>query len=418
MPENIKKGTFLNFIAYSLSGLFLFLFNIITARVLGTEFYGIISVLWSSVIIVSRLLSTGIKDSSTRFIAHYDALHDRKGMSQCFSLHLKFTLTVIIFFFCSSLILYRYLTHVLFSGFSSLFWLFIIASIFYFLLLFLRGSLQGLRELKDSALSIIIEYTVMLISVLIFFKFFSQDIRLAGVSIMLAPLFSLFFILFLFPKHRKRFSPDRSSQPDSRTLLLFVVPTSFINFSSGFITALGPLFIKVLGDFSLAGIFAASLVLFKGARTVLTSLFISVFPHLSRQEALKNYGKLKRIIVSSLLFICIIFIILILISITYGQAIVVFIYGEEFSIERIHLFLMALFTGFFLLSELFNRVLLAKSMIRELTVSWICAFVILISILFIPLPPLLRVEMALLGAAFSAFVGMGISLLAGRRKDE
>lgn len=120
---------------------------------------------------------------------------------------------------------------------------------------------------------------------------------------------------------------------------------------------------------------------------------------------------LNRIIRTGLIFVSIVFIALIVISLTIGQNIIKMIYGEEFVLDKIHLFLMSLFTGFFLLSELFNRVLLAKSMIKELTISWLIALCVLVTLLFIPLKPLFRVEISLLGAGIVSFTGMSLFLL-------
>jgi len=418
MPENIKKGTLLNFIAYGLSGLFLFLFNIVAARSLGPKNFGIISVLWSAVIVVSRFFTTGIKDGATRFISIYEATNNTKSITRVFRQNTKFTVIVTILFFFISLIFFKFLTANLYSNYSSLYIIFLVASALYFFLFFLRGTLQGLRELKHSAISIIIEYSVMLLSILLLFTFLSKDVRLAGLSILLAPLASLIFITVIMQKHRRRFSQESSLLPSTKTLLLFIIPTSFINFSSGFITALGPLFIKLLGDFRLAGVFAASLVIFKGARTILTSLFISIFPHLARQEALKNYDMFNRIIKNGLIFVVLVFMALIVISLTIGQSIIEIIYGTEFAIERIHLLLMSLFTGFFLLSELFNRVLLAKSMIKELTIAWLIALAVLIVLLLLPLSALFRVEFALLGTGITAFTGMILFLIFKKPQDE
>ena len=78
---------------------------------------------------------------------------------------------------------------------------------------------------------------------------------------------------------------------------------------------------------------------------------------------------------------------------------------------------MSLFTGFFLLAELFNRILLAKSMIKELSISWLIAFGIFVIILFFPLSAFFRVESALLAAGIVASVGMTLFLLK-RTHDE
>ncbi|MCK4575259.1 oligosaccharide flippase family protein [candidate division WOR-3 bacterium] len=418
MPENIKKGTFINLIAYTLSGLFLLFFNILAARGLGTEQFGIISVLWTSIMVVSRFLTTGIKDGSTRFISHQEAINDQKGMTKVFLTNLKFIVWVTVFFLLISLIFFKILTFNLFSGYFILYLFFLLSSTFYFLLFFLRGTLQGLRELKDNAISIIIEYSTLLIFLLILFYFLKTDIFLAGLCILLAPISSLFFIAFITSKHRKRFSQKSASLPDTKTLMLFVIPTSFINFSSGFIVLLGPILIKFLGDFALAGIFTASLMIFKGAKTALTALFISIFPHLSRQEALKNYQMLNRIIRNGLIFISVVFIALIIAALTFGQTLLRLLFGNEFVLGKIHLFLMSLFTGFFLLSELFNRILLAKSMIKELIISWVIAFGCLIILLLLPLEPLIRVEISLLGAGISAFIGMSLFLFCKKKTDE
>lgn len=410
MPENIKKGTILNLFAYTLSGIFFFLFNIIAARGLSPEKFGVISVLWVSIMIIARLLTTGIKDGSTKFISQYEAIDDKHRISHIFLVNLKITTCISILFLMGSLALYKILLTHLFSGEIVLYIFFLITCTLYFFLLLLRGTLQGLRELKHSAISVIVEYSSMLILLIIFFQF-TREVKLAGLSILLASLLSICYILTTIPKHKMRFSSKPAKTPNLKTILFFIIPTSFINFSSGFMSQLGPLFIKILGNFSLAGLFNASLVLFKASRTTLTSLFISVFPHLSRQETLKNYKKLNRIIKSGIIFILVIFAALIIVSLTIGQSIIKFIYGEEYVIARIHLFMMSLFTGFFLLSELFNRVLLSKTMIKELSFSWIIGLCIFIILLFIPIETLLKVECALLGAGFFAFISMLIFLI-------
>ncbi len=410
MPENIKKGTFLNFIAYTLSGLFFFAFKIIAARGLGPEKFGIISVMLATVWVISRLLATGIKDGATRFIAHHEATNDTEGMAKVFLDCVKFTAVVSFLFLLVYLTLFTFLTRRLFSEYLSLSLLFAGSCFFYFFLFFLRGVLQGLRELKDSAISIIVEFSVMLTALISFFLI-AKDVRLAALAIFLAPLCSLAFILLTSIKHRKRFSRSLSQSPHTKKLLAFIIPTSFINFSSGFMTQLGPPLISFLASFSLAGVFTASLDIFKAARTALNALFISIFPHLSRQEALKNKQKLELMIRNGLLLVGLVFLMLVAVAATVGQTVVQFVYGKEFAIGRIHLIMMACFTGFFLLSELFNRILLAKSMIRQLSISWIIAFLVLVALLFIPLSPLFRVEIAFLGTGFIAFIGMVISLL-------
>jgi O-antigen/teichoic acid export membrane protein len=416
MPESVRKGTIHNFFAYTASGIFFFAFKIIAARALGPERFGIISVMLATVWIISRFLATGIKDGATRFIAHHEAINDTRGMTKIFLDCVKFTIAVSLFFLLIFLVFFAFFTQRLFTGYLSLSVLFIGSCLLYFFLFFLRGVLQGIRELKDSAISIIIEFSVMLLALIGFFLI-ARDLRLAALAIFFAPLSSLLFILFTGIKHRKRFAESAAEEPGSRKLLAFIIPTSFINFSSGFMTQLGPPLIRFLGSFTLAGIFTASLDIFKAARTALNALFISIFPHLSRQEALKNEEKLARMIRNGLLLVGIVFVIMVVAAATVGQATVQFVYGKEFSIERIHLIMMAFFTGFFLLSELLNRILLAKSMIRELSISWIIAFTVLVVSLLFPLPPMLRVEIAFLGAGCAAFIGMAISLFAKRRTD-
>jgi O-antigen/teichoic acid export membrane protein len=417
MPENIKRGTFLNFIAYTLSGVFFFAFKIIAAHGLGPEKFGIISVMLATAWVIARFLSTGIKDGATRFIAHHEATNDTGAMLKIFLDCTKFTAIASALFLVIYLVLFSFFTSKLFSGYLSLSLLFIGSCLFYFFLFFLRGVLQGLRELKDNAISIIIEFSVMLISLICFFLI-AKDVRLAALALFLAPLCALAFILLTSIKHRKRFSHPLPKNPSTKELLQFIVPTGFINFSSGFMTQLGPPLIRFLGGFSLAGVFTASLDIFKSARTALNALFISIFPHLSRQEALKNRTKLDVMIRNGLLMVSLASVILVAIAATAGQSIVQFVYGKAFAIARIHLIMMAVFTGFFLFSELLNRILLAKSMIRELSISWLIAFLLLVALLFIPLDPLLRVEVAFLGAGFVAFIGMLISLLSKRMRNE
>jgi O-antigen/teichoic acid export membrane protein len=125
MPEDVKKGTILNFIAYTVSGVFFFAFKIIAARSLGPEKFGIISVMLATVWIVSRFLATGIKDGATRFIAHHEAINDRQGMAKVFLDGLKFTISISLIFLFIYLLLFTFFTRRLFTGYLSLSILFI-----------------------------------------------------------------------------------------------------------------------------------------------------------------------------------------------------------------------------------------------------------------------------------------------------
>ncbi len=417
MPENIKRGTLLNFIAYTLSGIFFFAFKITVAHALGPEKFGIISVMLATVWVIARFLATGIKDGATRFIAHHEAIQDRAGMTKIFLESTKFIAVASGIFLLLSLVLFGFFTRRLFSGYLSLSFFFIGSCLFYFFLFFLRGVLQGLRELKDNAISIIIEFSVMLGATILLFLF-ARDVRLVALAVFLAPLASLLFILLTSIKHKERFSRECSPSPNVKTLLRFVIPTGFINFSSGFMTQLGPPLIRFLGSFTLAGVFTASLDIFKAARTALNALFISIFPHLSRLEALKNTRELDKMVRNGLILVFLVFAALVGIAATIGQSLVQFVYGKDFAIAKIHLILMACFTGFFLLAELLNRILLAKSMIRRLSMAWLSAFLAFGVLLFIPLTPLLRVEISFLGAGCVAFIAMLISFIVKRKRNE
>ena len=86
----------------------------------------------------------------------------------------------------------------------------------------------------------------------------------------------------------------------------FVIPANFIGFFSMFILFSGPVLVKFFGGaeaYKIAGFFAAGIYLFRPIQALFNAFFISIFPYLSRAEALEDRRTLNKYIKYSSLLI-------------------------------------------------------------------------------------------------------------------
>ena len=302
----------------------------------------------------------------------------------------------------------RYLDHN-----SFLFLVLILSVLFYSLLILARSILSGLRELKLNAVTMIVQYSFMVLFLWGFVILLNLGVNGAAASLFSAALVSLIVTILICSTLKNRFIGSKS-KGNLRMFFNFAGPVTLSNFLMYLLLRCGPLLIKTLGGLEankLAGLFASVFALVGVVRMAVSALGTALFPNLSRADALENIELQKRYIKKSILVVSGLCLLMIIGFWCFGPAIIKIVYGKEFAMRRLDILLIAAMGSLFFLAALLNSILLAKNHVRDVLVCWSVAGLVLISsVWLIRISPLLRVEISLCLANFAAFVSMFLML--------
>ena len=409
MPEGIKKGTLYTLLGLGGSGLIMIAFNGIAARVLGPSGFGLFSVLYSWILIISALLGGGINVGTVKFISQFEAKGDKESIyatmkNGAILVGILFFLFLVCSPYLEILLRNRHL-----DGNALLFIVLVITILLRLPLIFVRSILCGLREFKFNALTNVGEYLSMLSFLWLFCLLFKWQLKGAAYSLISAEIIALamgFIVLFSL---RTRFIKFKKIK-ELGTFIRFAIPAGMINFLTIFLLRSGPLLIKACGEGEanqLVAVFAAGLTLVNAARLLFSALFTSLFPHLSRAEVLKDKEKLREYVQKSILFVAIVSVFMIIGFWLFGPFVLRVIFGKAFVPRRMDLVLIATMSGLFFLAQPFHSALLAKGLTIKVLVSWIIgSVVLLLFVYFSNLDALFRIEVGLCLANLVPFILM------------
>ena len=413
MPEGVRKGTLYTLIGLGASGLLLFLFNMLAARMLGPSGFGILSVVYSLITTITPLLAGGINIGVIRFISVFEAKGEREKiqgtMKDGLVLWASFSLLALaVILILKDFIIAKYLDQN-----SFLFLVLILSTLFYSLLILVRSILSGLRELKLNAVTMIVQYSFMVLFLWGFVILLNLGVNGAAASLFSAALVSLIVTILICSTVKSRFIGSKS-KGNLRMFFNFAGPVTLSNFLMYLLLRCGPLLIKTLGGLEankLAGLFASVFALVGVVRMAVSALGTALFPNLSRADALENIELQKRYIKKSILVVSGLCLLMIIGFWCFGPAIIKIVYGKEFAMRRLDILLIAAMGSLFFLAALLNNILLAKNHVRDVLICWSVAGLVLISsVWLIRISPLLRVETSLCLANFAAFVSMLLML--------
>ncbi|MHA2600924.1 MAG: oligosaccharide flippase family protein [Candidatus Thorarchaeota archaeon SMTZ1-83] len=418
MPQGVRKGTFFSLLGFCAGGAFLFLFNVIAARTLGPSGYGVLNVLYSMTTVIVPLIAGGIRLGVARFISAFEAKQERAQLRATMRNSLVLLGGFLLLFLIAAFILKdfvqdRYLNHSLF-----LFLIFVFSVFVRSFVTLARGVLQGLREFKFNAITIGIEFASMLLLLLVLVLLLGQGLGGACSSILGASAITLLVTLAICYRSRGRLVGDgqEKSGPSLSEFLHFVAPVALANFLSLFLFRVGPFLIKTFGQSDvdqLVGLFAATFAIVSAVQLLVRALSGALFPNLSRVEAMEDVTRQKRYVKNSMLFMTLVCTAMILILWLIGPQILRLLYGKAFILRRLDFVLIAAMGGFYFLAQLASTILLAKGFPKEALTSWaIGVSLLILFVWFTDIETLLRVEIGLCLANFTALLGMLIVLRA------
>lgn len=404
MALGVRKGMLYNLLGLGISGIAIFLFNILAGRLLGPEKYGIVAVFYSALVTVQTLIGGGFRDVVVKYISHHE---DEKSKLESI---LYSVLLISLFFYVIFLLIFLTLrgviTRKIFEGENLYFIFFLFASFLIPLFWILNAFFEGIRKFNISAMNLVIFHSFFPIMFLIFYiAHLSQpDGTLLGIS--LAPVFPLFY---LFLKLKKEgIQPFRGSKKEwINTLFKASILLTLANFFDIFIFRSPPLLAKLTGENSsrIAGFIGAFLSILSIVRTTSIALFSSLLPNLNKAIQSNNIPLTKRYIRNSYIFIGSLGFLVVIFFGLSGPWILKLFYGTKYIMNQRVTIFFSLFLIFYLLARLSNRILLSMTSYRWLVISPATAIIVLISsFAFLKLPPVERVGISVTLATFTYFL--------------
>ncbi|RLG71591.1 MAG: hypothetical protein DRO11_04120, partial [Methanobacteriota archaeon] len=293
MAEGFKKGSFYMSIGWGVYGGFMILFNVFVARMLSPSGYGLISVLYSMILLTSFLLTSGLTTCLTKFVPELEGRKEAKSVPPLLKKVLKgFTLVILVFLLISILMQEKIVDNML-NGVKKLFFVYLTSVVIVSGVNMSQALLQGLREFFSSSMVLCIRGLTTLSALGALTAMGKTTTSNVATIFVLAPLTALLVATWLLHGERKRFlSIEENNQPEAPAgLTSFVVYSHFVGLSSISVLFLGPIMIKTLGTGdvdSAAGLLTAGINLFRPLPMVFAGFFLALFPSLSRAVGAKD----------------------------------------------------------------------------------------------------------------------------------
>lgn len=412
MAFGVRKGMVYNLLGMGLSGVFIFIFNILAGRILGPSKFGIVSVFYSLLLTLQALLAGGFRDTTVKLVSEYDGAERGGYIGYLVSGILEIFVILYLIFIILILINRNHLEINLFGKSTGNLFLFVISVFLFSLFWILNSVFEGLRRFDISNLCLSIFYfffpTLFLINYYLRFK---QPFGTL-LAIMFSPLFALILLLVIFKSYNLNITL-RNKFSQNVPFVKIAALLTFINFFDIFIFRSPPILVKLAGGetFLYAGFIGAFLGLLNIVRTISIALFRSLFPNLNRAFVERNRILAINYIRHSTLFMLILGITVLLVFGLKGPAILKFIYGEKYLMTSPQTLVFSLFLVFYLIARLFNRILISTGNMVWILLTLLIAFTLLIfTFLIIHTEPLIRVGLSITCGAFIYLILSGFKV--------
>jgi len=404
MAQGVKKGSIYSLIGQGGAAFFVFLFQAIAARMLGTSRFGLLSLLYSLILTFSTILSSGVRDTLIRNISFFDDSGEERKLKYAFRNALYIFSIFIGIFISFTIIFLRPISTRLFDGKVILLFEFLIGAFLIANFRVFSSIIEGHREFHLFSFFLVLQSFFLFIGVLLGLLF-NRTVVSTGLGLSLSPIIPLSLLFFLIAKKRWFYTGGEVS-PIER-IRIFIIEISILNFLDIFLLRFGPLLIKVFGGINANyynGLYSAIFMPLNFTRTLMIALFISIFPNIARAFGRKDKNLIRRYVSKGMALVIGTVIIVTIIFYLWGPLIVRIIYGKGYIVNRVDCVLISLIMGFYLLGRLNNRILIAGGKYRISLFSLIGALVITIILsLLLKIPIMLRVEFSLLfGSLFYA----------------
>ncbi|HWM62416.1 MAG TPA: hypothetical protein VNP96_00320 [Solirubrobacterales bacterium] len=431
-------------IGVGLTGAITYVYFFIASHVLSKPDYGEITVVWSAVFITVSTLYRPVDQLLSRHIS--ERLARNEPVREPVLVATKIQLGLAAAFTVVTLILRGPIEDDLLSGNETLYWVFLLAVLFYAASYFARGYLAGHRRFAL--------FTAMILSESVFRTLFAVLVAIGllngqsavAIGIVAAPSLSLLVVPAAFARRASRaggavggtapeealatgrgggspaatgparqeaeFSLAHGGGFAAAVFLIMLGEQTFLN--------AGPLIVRGLEGAAAAGFIFNVLMIARAPLQLFQAVSTSILPHLTTLHSSDEPGsqdEFHRSVRMVLLAISGFTTIVALAVIVAGPQLMQLAFSDKFSYDRMELLLVTAGMGLYLASVTVNQACLAQGQVRRASLRWVaCAAFFVAWCLAAPIgDEFLRVE---IGFALSAFLLLSLLFAIYRRPHE
>ena len=407
MKHNFLHGTIYLVIAQAVFVTSGYAIHIGLGRLLGPSDYGVYAVVISLMTMVNLILTTGIPQALSKYIAHGD-VNEKVIRDTTLKIQLFFSLGIFLVYYLIAGKIALLLND---DSLTPLIRLssFIVPS--YALYSISIGYLNGLQEYKKQAITAI-SYSFFKAVFILVMVLIGYALKGAIVGFVLAPMAALLIGIY-FTKQRKVDEKNNKGifkEISLGQILDFAIPIIFFSVITNLILNIDLFFVKAyLTDYD-AGIYSASSTISKVPFYLTTGLYGALFPIISKNAASKNIKKTRKYVSESLKYLLIAMVPTVLAIYIMSEELLTLLYSIEYVGGAQVLSILIIGIGLFSLFSLLTTILNGIGMPRITLLISIFLLVINI-ILNFTLVPKYHLIGAAVATSASSLVGLIISSL-------
>jgi O-antigen/teichoic acid export membrane protein len=402
-------------VGVGVAGLLTYVYFAFASHNLDANAYGEIVVLWSAVFVTISVLHRPVEQLISRSIA--ERRTHGAPIGPVLRAAAKIQGGVAVGFAAVALALHVPLRDDLFSGSTTMYWIYVASVLAFAASFFARGFLAGEGHFGLLAGLLVSEsFSRMAFSLAVAVGIAAgRDAVAAGV--VAAPLFSLSVVPLAFGRRAVR--APRSARPaavdeDSGAVLArggaFAGAVLLIMLSEQTFLNAGPLLVHSTEGSAQAGYIFNVLMLARAPLLVFQGIAISLLPHLTRlrsrgqADADAAFSDSVEITLRAVAAFTLVVGVIVAVA---GPQLMQIAFSDRFTYDRAGLLAVTLAMGLYLASTTLNQAALARGLSRRAAARWItCAIGFLIWSLLPVLEPARRIEVGFLGAAAALFVSL------------
>lgn len=375
------------------TGLFTFAYFSVASHVLPKTAYGAISTLWAVLFVVISVIYRPVEQLLSRTIAERIA----RGLTGRHPLRVPLTIQggFAVAFLAIALALKGPITAT-FAGSTTLYWVFVGATLAYAASYFARGYLAGHRWFGLYGGLVLFESVSRFLFPLAVAVGIASGQSAVALGIVAAPCASLLVVPWALRRHEAATSGQGQRGALSlRTGADFAVAVALVQLSEQALLNAGVLTVRASAGAALAGVVFSALLIARAPLQLFQAVQTSLLPHLTELTTTTQGGQGVRQAIRTTLLAIAGFAALVAVGlIAVGPFAMDVLFGGKHEYGRFGLALLAVGMGFHLASGALNQVALARGRARVAAAAWLAAAVAFVVWLALPLvgDQLLRVE--------------------------
>jgi O-antigen/teichoic acid export membrane protein len=397
-PDAYARGARILSIGIASTGVFTFAYFAVASHVLDLGPYGAISLLWAVLFVVISVIYRPVEQLLSRTIADRRARGLQGGHS------LRVPLLVQATFAVSFLIVALALKGPITDAFDSttLYWIFVGATLAYAGSYFARGYLAGHQWFGLYGALVLFESISRFCFPVAVAVGIASGQSAVALGILAAPIASLLVVPWAIARH----SSAADAAVDERALTLragagFALSVAAIQLAEQALLNASVLTVSATATTALAGVVFNALLITRAPLQLFQSIQTSLLPHLSGLEATEGHDAFARAIRVTILAIVAFAGTVALGLLLIGPWAMNIVFGQDYDYGRVGLAIIAVGMGFHLCAGTLNQAALARGHARAAATLWLVAAAAFVVWMVLPIvdDELVRAEVGYAGAA-------------------